>query len=70
MYGHHQFTAMEQEQMAYLKDQIRSQVFNQPNTQPFTDPVRRLNHISERGPYAVQYNGTLPYPDQSRVVKN
>ena len=25
MYGHHQFTAVEQQQMAYLKDQTRSQ---------------------------------------------
>ena len=25
MYGHHQFSAVEQQQMAYLKDQTRSQ---------------------------------------------
>ena len=35
MYGHHQFTAVEQQQLAYLKDQSRPQTFNQPNTQPF-----------------------------------
>ena len=70
MYGHYQFTAMEQKQMAYLKDQTRSQTFHQPNTQPFSDPDRKLNHISERGPYTVQYNGPLPYPDQSSVVEN
>ena len=68
MYGCHQFTAMEQQQMAYLKLGLKT--FNHPNTQPFSDPVRRLNHISERGPYTVQYNGPLPYPDQSRVVEN
>ena len=51
--------------MAYLKDQTRSQMFNQPNTQPFSNPVRILNHILERGPYTVQYNGPLPYPDQN-----
>ena len=32
MYGNHQFTAVEQQQMAYLKNQTRSQTFNQPNT--------------------------------------
>ena len=56
--------------MAYLKHQTRSQTFNQLHTQPFSDPVRRLNHISDRGPYTVQYNGPLLYPDQSRVVEN
>ena len=56
--------------MAYLKDQTTSQTFKQPNTQPFSDPVSRLNHISERGPYTVQYNGPLPYPNQSRVGDN
>ena len=70
MYGQHQLTAMEQQQMAYIKSQTMSQTFNQPNTQPFSDPARRLNHMSERGPYTVQYNGPLPYPDQSRVVEN
>ena len=40
-YGHHQFTAVEQQQMTYLKNQTRSQIFNQPLTQPFSDPVRR-----------------------------
>ena len=70
VHGHHQFTAVEQQQMAYLKDQTRSQTLNQPHTQPFSDPVRKLNHILERGPYAVQYNGSLPYPDQSREVEN
>ena len=58
--------------MAYLNNQTRSQTFNQPQTQPypFSDPFRRLNHIAERGPYTVQYNGPLPYPDQSGVVEN
>ena len=70
MYGHHQCTAVEQQQMAYLNNQTRSQTFNQPQTQPFSDPVRRLNHISERGPYTVQYNSPLPYHDQSRVAEN
>ena len=28
MYGHHQLTTVEQQQMAYLKDQTRSQMFN------------------------------------------
>ena len=70
MYGCHQFTAMEQQQIAYLNDQIKSQMFNQPNTQPFSDPVRRLNHISERGLYTVQHNGPLPYPDHYKVVEN
>ena len=70
IYGSHQFTAVEQQQMAYLKNQTRSQTFNQTQTQPFSDPVRRLNHISKRGPYTVQYNGPLPYHDQSRVVEN
>ena len=54
MHGHHHFTAVEHQQMAYLKDQTRSQTFNQPHTQPFSDLVRRLNHISERGPYTLQ----------------
>ena len=70
MYDCHQFTAVKQQQMAYLKDQTRSQTFIQSHTQSFSDQVRRLNHISERGPYTVQYNGPLPYPDQSRVVEN
>ena len=66
MFGHHQFTAVEQQQMAYLKNQTRYQTFNQSQTEPFSDPLRRLNHISERGPYTVQHNnGSLPYPDQS-----
>ena len=50
MYGHHQFNAVEQQQMVCLKNQTRSQTFNQPQSQPFSDPVRRLNHISERRP--------------------
>ena len=66
----HQCTAVEQKQMAYLKNQTRSQTFNQPQTQPFSDPVRRWDHIPERGPYTVQYIGPLPYPDQSGVVEN
>ena len=70
MYGCHQINVVEQQQMDYLKNQTRSQTFNQPQTQPFSDPVRRLNHISERGPYTVQYNGTLLYPDKSGVVEN
>ena len=28
---------VEQQQMGYHKDQTRSQMFNQPNTQPFSD---------------------------------
>ena len=59
---------MEQQQMAYLKNQTRSQIFHQP--QSFSNPVRRLNHISKREPCTVQYNGPLPYHDQSEVVKN
>ena len=43
-------------------------MFNQPNTLPFSDPVRRLNHIPERGPYTIQYHGPLPYPNHSGVV--
>ena len=70
MYGHHQFTAVEHQQMAYLKNQTRSQTFNEPQTQPFSDPIRRLNHISKRGPYIVQHNGPLPYHDQSEVAEN
>ena len=70
MYGCHQFTSVEQQQMAYLKDQTRSQTFNLPQTQPYSHPVRRSNDISERGPYTVQYNGPIPYPDQSGVVEN
>ena len=56
--------------MTYLKDENRPQMFSQPNNQPFSDPVRRLNNISERGPYTVQYNGALPYPNYSRIVEN
>ena len=56
--------------MAYLKNQTRSQTFNHPKIQTISDPVRRLNHISGRGPYTVQYNGPIPYPDQSAVVEN
>ena len=56
--------------MAYLKNQTRSQTFNQPQSQHFSDPVRRLSHISKREPYTVQYNGPLPYHDQNGVVKN
>ena len=56
--------------MAYVKDQTKSQTFNQPQTQPLSDPVWRLNHIWERGPYKVQYNGPIPYPDQSGVGEN
>ena len=70
MYGQHPFTAMEQLQMAYLNDWSRSQTFDQPNTQPFLDSVSRLNHISEIGSCTVRYNGSLPYPDQKRVVEN
>ena len=44
-------------------------MFNQPKTHPLSDPVRRVNHISERGPYTVQYNGPFLYPDQNRVVE-
>ena len=39
--------------MAYLKNQTRSQTFNQPQTKPFSDQVRGQNHISKRGPYPV-----------------
>ena len=42
IYSHHQFTAMEQQQLAYPKDWTRSPMFNQPNTQPFSNPVRSL----------------------------
>ena len=70
MYDHHQFTAVEQQQVAYLKNQTRSQTFNQPRPNPFSNAVRRLYNISKRGPYTVQYNGPLPYPDQSGVVEN
>ena len=70
MYSCLQFNAVEEQQMDYLKNQTSSQTFNQPQTQTFSDPVRRLNHISKRGPYTVQYNGPLPYPDQSGVVEN
>ena len=70
MYSCCQFTAVEQQQMAYLKNQTTFQTFNQPQNQPFSGPVRRLYNISERGPYTVQYNGPLPYPDQSAVVEN
>ena len=35
MYGHHQFNTVEQQQMAYLKNQTRSQTFNQLQSQPF-----------------------------------
>ena len=65
MYGHHQFNAVEQQQMSYLKNQTRSQTFNQPQTQPFSDSVRRLNHIPERRSCTVQYNGPLPYPEST-----
>ena len=41
MYGYHQFTAVEQQQMAYFKNQNMSQICNQPQTQPFSDPIRR-----------------------------
>ena len=58
------------QKMTYLKNQTRSQTFNQPHSQPFSDTVRRLNHISERGHYTVQYNVLLPYHDPSEVVKN
>ena len=34
MYGHHQFTAVEQQQMAYLKNQTKSQIFNHPRPNP------------------------------------
>ena len=70
MYGHHQRTAVEQQQMTYLKNQTRTQTFNQPKTQSSSDPVRRQNHTSERGPYTVLYNGPLPYPDHSGVHQN
>ena len=30
----------------------------------------KLNHMSKRGPYTVQYKGPLPYHDQNGVVKN
>ena len=56
--------------MAYLKDPTKPQMFNQPTTPPFSNAVRRLSHISERGPYTVQYNGSILYPEQSRVVEN
>ena len=42
IYDHHQFNAVEQQQMAYLKNHIMSQTFNQPQSQSFSDPVRRL----------------------------
>ena len=70
MYGHHQFTAVEQQQMAYIKNQTRSQIFNQPQTYPFSDPARRQNHIPKGGPYTVQYNSPLLYPNQSGIVEN
>ena len=41
VYGHHQFTAAAQQQIAYPKNQTRSQTCNQPQTQPFSDTVRR-----------------------------
>ena len=70
MYGHHQFTAVEQQQMAYLKNETRSQIFNHPQTQSFSDPARRQNPIPKREPCTIQYNGPLPYPNQSGVVEN
>ena len=50
MYGCHQFTAVEQQQMAYIKNQTRYQIVNHPQTQSFSDPVRRQNPIPKRGP--------------------
>ena len=40
-YGHHQLTAIEQQQMAYLENQNRYQLFTHPPTQSSSDPVRR-----------------------------
>ena len=66
-YAHLQFTAIEQQQVANLKNPNRSHIFTCPQTQSFSDPVRRWNPIPDRG---VQYNGSLPYPNQSRVIEN
>ena len=41
IYGHHQFTAVEQQQMAYIKNQTRSHIFNHPQSQSFSDTARR-----------------------------
>ena len=38
--------------MAYLKDQTRTQTFDQPQTQPYSDPIRRPNPISEMTLYS------------------
>ena len=70
MYGHQQFTAEEQQQMVYNKNQTRCQIFNHPKTQSFFDPAKKQNPIPKRGPYTVQYNGPLSYPNQSGVVEN
>ena len=70
MYGYHQFNAVDQQEMAYLKIRLHLNLLINPIPNPFCDPVRRLNHISGRGSYTVQYNGPLPYHDQSEVVKN
>ena len=70
VYGCHQFTAVKKQQRAYLKNQTRSQIFNCPQTQSFSDPAGRWNPITKRGPYTVQYNGLLPYPNQSGMVEN
>ena len=70
MYSHLQFTAIEQQQMAYLKIQNRSHIFTHLLTQSSSDPVKRQTPIPERGPYTVQYNGSLPYSNQSGVVEN
>ena len=69
VYGHHQFNATEQQQMAYLKIKIGQKCTN-PHTQSFSDSARRWNPIAKRGPYTVQYNGSLPCPNQSGMVEN
>ena len=57
MYGHHQFTPMEQQPMAYLQNQNRSQIFTCLPTQSSSGPIRTQAPIPKRGPYTVQYNG-------------
>ena len=56
--------------MVYLKNQNRVQIFTCLQTQFFSGSARRQNPIPKRGPYTVQYNGSLPCPSQSGMVEN
>ena len=53
-----------------LKIKIGLKSLIDPRPNHFLIQLRRWNHIPERGPYTVQYNGPLPYPNQSGVVEN